>query len=58
MNRSGWPSGVAALTGTMATPMPWVKVIRWLTHELARGFFSGASSRPASITWRALPLIG
>ena len=54
----GWPPSVAALTGTIATPMPWVNVIRWLTQVPPWGLFSGASSRAESITWRGVPSNG
>ncbi len=52
MNSRGWPSLATSLTGTMATPMPWVYTMRWLTNPAAPGFWSGASSRAESITWR------
>ena len=48
-----WQAWVAtSLTGTIATPMPWVKITRWFTQPVAFGFFSRASSRTESITWR------
>ena len=57
MKSRGWPSLATSLTGTIATPMPWVKMIRWLTQPVAFGFCSSASSRPESITWRWTPSI-
>ena len=51
----GRPCASTSLTGTIVTPKPWVKTIRWLTHEPPCWFFSGASSRADSMTWRVSP---
>ena len=45
MNSWGRPCGSTSLTGTIVSPKPWVKTIRWLTHDPAWGLRSGASSR-------------
>ncbi len=52
MMRRGWPWVATSLTGTIATPIPWVNVTRWLTQPVALGFFERSSSRTDSITWR------
>jgi len=57
MSKFGWPWLPASLTGTIATPMPWVYTIRWFTQPVARGLSSRASSRPDSMTWRWTPSI-
>ena len=57
MRRFGWPWLPASLTGTIATPMPCVYTIRWLTQPVALGFCSSASSRPDSMIWRWTSLI-
>ena len=39
MMSRGWPWVATSLTGTIATPMPWVKMTRSLTQPVAFGFF-------------------